>query len=1047
MVLDPVRGFGRVKLIPLMTFSGSPRSKLAIASIAVLVAIAVLSKRSPQESSLLPHMPGVEDYTRQWWADGFPGHDDSRPWLRVFETGRFAFVLDTENLTVPHFGTIPEAPGYTETASTRSSLWKELPAAKLSLQLTVDRKTYEAAGGGEWTRHTGPRLVESGRFFQRSDVTDLKFVSDDNTPLNVEARLETTAWSDRLGLILSARPGPIAFPEGEPCFGKIGGGFGLDGENELEIPHREEFNSTSFTLDFWAFIPPEYSEATGASPWLVCKSLNENVDGNYGVLLSNGKATARINVGGGTENQFKIESPKPFEINAWNHFALSYDGSKFVFHQNGQAAGEQSIDKARTLEIRPLIFGRRADGHGDGRHFTGAIDEVQFYDKALTSQQIKHKFHHPEKGLPSLEPAAEWGFDTEGKSSQTRPLENWEQASMEVTFQSGDETISRRHLINDASSWESDWEEIGVSINPLVTDLAKPSPLSVGAIEKSNRSELPVEYDKTRSWHRINLDQIEPIVPDGKKEGIENDAIERIELTLANPTDEVQTARLLFAKSGRGFRQRIGFPITGISAILRDPSGQPTGIPVQLSKNWHNSDEAGPYSGTWFHGFSQLNLPAASSLKLELSIVYGHWGGLPAASHSQLSLIGWGSNQRWDESALGAWGESICYEPDQIQGEATVTDVRPLLLKSKGRGEKYAWTVNVGGADFFRWFDREDNRIPHQDMRATYDRQGPCLTDVTYSGQVTDGVEHSVTVSLGRTNDIVRGTYKLRLNVTKPADFSRIVIFQIGADTYSATGEKKMAIGDASGLLREWETQWGDNTYRTTPFELRGNLPWASLHDSVPRLKPGEKGAWPNRGFVIRSWKARLGGKEAAPWIAERGVKARGHNTSTMDLLPPPEVTRLERGDFIEATIEHLVLPKSAKDYYGPNEALRSALTKQGNSWKMVEREARGNNREVTVSKGKLIERYPAVKIKTTNERADFLLKGGLGFTPVTFTELSSPDGWSLLIDGTRLDQSVHGNDFWQTDYDPATETWSLTYNLPGNSETSQRIVLAPSKP
>ena len=211
------------------------------------------------------------------------------------------------------------------------------------------------------------------------------------------------------------------------------------------------------------------------------------------------------------------------------------------------------------------------------------------------------------------------------------------------------------------------------------------------------------------------------------------------------------------------------------------------------------------------------------------------------------------------------------------------------------------------------------------------------------------------TVRLARTDDIVRGTYRLRLDVEKPVDFSRFVIFQIGADTYSYTGERKMAVGNETGLVREWPAQWGGDTYRTDPLECLGRVPWISLHDAVSRAKKeaaargrqGAPGAWANRGIVIRSWQAQLGGKPAAPWFAEHGVKARGEDTSTAEILPPTGVTRLEPGDFVEATIEHLVVPQYAGDYYGPSEALRAALGQWENTWRMIHREAIGNDRRV----------------------------------------------------------------------------------------------------
>jgi hypothetical protein len=54
-----------------------------------------------------------------------------------------------------------------------------------------------------------------------------------------------------------------------------------------------------------------------------------------------------------------------------------------------------------------------------------------------------------------------------------------------------------------------------------------------------------------------------------------------------------------------------------------------------------------------------LRLPKYSSLQFKLKITYTHYGGLPAVSHSQLSFIGWGSNQIWDQSVIGAWRKSF----------------------------------------------------------------------------------------------------------------------------------------------------------------------------------------------------------------------------------------------------------------------------------------------------------------------------------------------------------------------------------------------------
>jgi hypothetical protein len=820
--------------------------------LALLTALGLASRSAAQETQQEDLMPRAEDYTSIWWVDGFPGVVPRASWRRCIQTGYFAMVLNTETLKVPHFGPISAGSSYRASGHSGAPVWQELSPAELDLTLTVSGKEYRCAGAEKWSRFAGPRLIESGRFVQRADVTGLSFVSDDDETLNVEARFETVAWPDRLALILAVRPG---------------------------------------------------------------------------VLPDQATADRSQRTGGGS-----------------------------------------------------------------------------------------------------------------GRGSRPTLREEWDAATMEIRFRTphGEQTQRREFSTKGQASGQR-WHEVALSLNPTsFHGESTTSPVIVRANELPKGVARPVDYDAARGWHRVDLDGIEPIMPNGRQPNA-NDAIERIKLVLSNPEEQEQVARLLFAKGSGGIRQRIGSPITGVSATLRDSAGIPTGIPVQLSKNWHTRREGGVYAGSWLHGFSQVRLPAGAKVELELTLNYGHWGGVPAASHAQLCLVGWGSNQHWSQSALGSWGESICYEPDQAQANCTITDVRPVMVNSGEGDQRWRWTSNVGGGDFFRFFSPAGNRVAHSAMRTIYQRQGPCLTEVIFAGNVGKGITHSSTVSLARTDDIVRGVYQLRMDVNKATDFSRFVIFQIGADTYSYTGERKMAIGDETGLTQQWATQWGGDTYRTERIKCTGRIPWVSLHDAVPRDLE-KYGAWANRGIIIRSWKARLGGKDASPWFAERGVTIHRRESSTLDILPPPGLVRLEPGDFIEATIEHIVMPQFARYYYGPNKALRVALGKDENTWRMIHREALGNDRRVEISEGTIERLYPDLRIRTDGDRSTFKLSGGLAYVPITLTGLASHREYTLTVDGKPVDQNVHGNDYWQTDYDPASRRWSRTYNVPVNGDKIHTI-------
>lgn len=144
---------------------------------------------------------------------------------------------------------------------------------------------------------------------------------------------------------------------------------------------------------------------------------------------------------------------------------------------------------------------------------------------------------------------------------------------------------------------------------------------------------IPVRIAGTAGWSRIALPN------ESWDPARDLDRLERVKLKVKNPDDHESLVRLLFAKD-ESFSG-----ITGMTPMIRDVDGFPTGLAVQVSKNWHQT--AGRtflYQGPWFHGFTVLRLPPKSQVELEFALTYARWGGVPAASHAQLCLIGWGTN-------------------------------------------------------------------------------------------------------------------------------------------------------------------------------------------------------------------------------------------------------------------------------------------------------------------------------------------------------------------------------------------------------------------
>ena len=581
---------------------------------------------------------------------------------------------------------------------------------------------------------------------------------------------------------------------------------------------------------------------------------------------------------------------------------------------------------------------------------------------------------------------------------------------------------------------------MGLIVYPVATNVtgalstavaAETSPLLVTATEiVPALRDLVTSYDPDRGWHQVSLRN------DG---AVGDNGLVRTRLSVTNDSSSPRVLRLNL--------NGVLFYIPGLTAVLRDEQLNPLGIPVQLSKNWHTSIPAERFQGEWFHGLTMLTVPAGTGLNFEVAMVGQNWGGMPAATHSQLSVIGYfgqGASQ-WDEAALGNYGEALCYDPDHGLTDNDCTDSRPMLMLN-AQGNRGGWCINAGGGSFLRCFDMSGTQVRHSQMRTRYARYGPNLADALYAGRTTDGaLSFTYSAGLFRSDDYTRGLHRIRMDVKADTSFSRLAFYQQAGDTYAYNQGRTLAYGNAASLapLRQWAATVDQNRYIGTPVALTGPMPWAATLDA-----PAEAGyTAANHGFILRSWKARMNGSNnVPPYLVERSVAG----ASIFDLVPPPGVTTLKAGDYVEAEIVRFYVPKFATNYYGPNAHFRVALTNYENTYRLALREAVGNNLSVDVQTGTLVQLFPA-QIQVTNNQAAFTVTGGLGAVPFTFSGLSDYRAPVLeeQVGGvwTPLDQAVHGQDFWQCDYDAEAGAWAITFTLKLDGTNYQSLESLMSSP
>ena len=539
--------------------------------------------------------------------------------------------------------------------------------------------------------------------------------------------------------------------------------------------------------------------------------------------------------------------------------------------------------------IRDLTYESGApelDEENTGIEISAWPDRISFIHNVKTKAQITNGAIELSIGLPVIYSKfydlelSKAGFSEEGRGFIFVPYPK--EASIYV------DEINRIFKVRyEIGKWDANEEKaVGLIIYPtkshIESKLVEAIENESGMLSVNAKQTLPVaknlfaDYDERYGWYKIsgNVDS-------------DIDGMTKISLAVSNHNNVPKVFRMNFYRDDY-------MDIVGISPMLRDINGDPIGIPVQISKNWHF--DADRFQGPWYMGLSMMTIPAKTTVDFEYVRVNSYWGQnpidntrIPAVSHAQLCLVGYADcgHTVWDEAAIGSWGEHICFDPDVGLERSMIDDVRPLFVTTMDGGT-YGWTANVGGGDFLVYYDNYNQKQSNSRMRTRYQRYGPNITEVIYAGRSKDSkIEIKCTTKLFRTDDLVRIYYHLRYDVKKDVNFSRLAFFQLGADTYNDHSFEKMAVGDIDGLIKEWTPVKGGEQYSIKSEKCSRQRPWFSLHEGN-KAWHAMQGAWANRGLIITSWDARLGGENIPdPYYSVYGTDD-DFESANVEISPPP---------------------------------------------------------------------------------------------------------------------------------------------------------------
>ena len=135
---------------------------------------------------------------------------------------------------------------------------------------------------------------------------------------------------------------------------------------------------TGMTLEAWVY-------PTSLTGWRTVMLKEISGDLSYGIYASDdaSRPAVYINIGG---SELSVQGTASISLNTWTHLAGTYDGAMLRLFVNGSQVGTRATTGSIGVSTNPLRIGGNAIW---GEYFSGRIDEVRIYNRALTPTEIQ----------------------------------------------------------------------------------------------------------------------------------------------------------------------------------------------------------------------------------------------------------------------------------------------------------------------------------------------------------------------------------------------------------------------------------------------------------------------------------------------------------------------------------------------------------------------------------------------------------------------------------------------------------------------------------
>ena len=199
-----------------------------------------------------------------------------------------------------------------------------------------------------------------------------------------------------------AAGGSVAFYSGSTSLGtesvdaRPGSALNFEGgSGYATLPSSVKFTSADFTISLW-FDP---ASTSGSQSLLTRGSADGSQQGDIALKIDPSSGVVDLQAGaadGPSLLTWDAPTTGPrhtFNVGAWNHVVVVHSGDSYTMWMNGVNEGSDSSDGSSqdisdAGNTNPLIIGGFASGTGVVNNSRGKIDELEIFDRGLSSTEI-----------------------------------------------------------------------------------------------------------------------------------------------------------------------------------------------------------------------------------------------------------------------------------------------------------------------------------------------------------------------------------------------------------------------------------------------------------------------------------------------------------------------------------------------------------------------------------------------------------------------------------------------------------------------------------